>query len=74
MSAKCIDCGMSYDGFDSHMVMLHNYLWEEVSAGDVRICLCDKCIEKRLGRRIAKEDLIPNLPVNDLYIQMYLDL
>lgn len=42
--------------------------------GDVRICLCDKCIEKRLGKRIVKEDLIPNLPVNDLYIQMYLDL
>lgn len=74
MSAECKDCGMIYNGFDFYMVMLHTSLWEEISNGDVEIYLYDKCIEKRLGRRIAKENLIPNLPVNDLYIQMYLDL
>lgn len=57
MPCKCKDCGLEYDGRDGHMIMLKDDLWKEVSQGRTRICLCDKCIEKRLGRQILFTDL-----------------
>lgn len=65
MPTKCKDCGLVYDAFDGHMVMLHNPLWNKVSKGRPQICLCDTCIEKRLGRKLTTEDLIPGVPVNN---------
>lgn len=72
MPAKCKDCGLIYDSFDGHMVMLHNPLWYKVSKSRPQICLCDTCIEKRLGRQLTTEDLIPGVTVNNWYIQKHL--
>lgn len=69
MSCTCRDCGIIYDGFSGEMVILNDSLWYEVSKGKPRICLCDKCIEKRLGRKLILSDLIPGVPVNHDYIK-----
>lgn len=45
-----------------------------IRRGDLKLYLCDRCIERRLRRKISGEDLIPNDPVNNLYIQICLDL
>lgn len=45
-----------------------------IRRGDLKLYLCDRYIERRLRRRISGEDLIPNDPVNNLYIQICLDL
>lgn len=74
MATEYKNYGIAYVGFHSYMVMLHDSLWKEVSNGDLKLYLCDRCIERRLRRRISGEDLIPNDPVNNLYIQICLDL
>lgn len=74
MATKCVDCGLVYDAFDGRMVMLHNPLWNKVSKGRPQICLCDTCIETRLGRKLTVEDLISGVPVNNWYIQKHLTL
>lgn len=68
MSCICEDCGLEYDAFDGHMVMLHFPLWEVVSCGDTLMCLCDECIEKRLGRALGPADLT-DAPVNSTYLR-----
>lgn len=68
MSCKCKDCGLIYDGFSGEMVILNDSLWYEVSKGKPNICLCDKCIEKRLDRDLTIDDLKPNVPVNNVWI------
>lgn len=71
MPATCKDCGLVYDAFDGHMVMLHNPLWNKVSKDRPKICLCDTCIEKRLGRKLSLKDLKPGVPVNNWYIEQH---
>lgn len=68
MARKCEDCGLVYSCFDGHMVMLKDSLWNKVSKGRPKICLCDTCIEKRLGRKLEEEDLKPKVVVNHWYI------
>ena len=41
---------------DFEMVMIKNHLWESICETYEEI-ICDKCIEKRLGRRIEFNDL-----------------
>lgn len=72
MPATCKDCGLVYSAFDGHMVMLHDPLWNKVSKGRPKICLCDTCIEKRLGRKLTTQELIPGVPVNVWYIEQHL--
>lgn len=53
----CRDCG-SY----SEMCVVHDSLWEEICGeSPVEIFLCFHCMEQRLGRKLALEDLKPVL-------------
>jgi hypothetical protein len=54
MPATCKDCNIIYDAFD-HMVIIHDKLWLEL-ADNKEDCICDKCIEKRLGRKLTLDD------------------
>ena len=52
---------------DINMVMLKEELW--LSIADKKDVLCDKCIEKRLGRKLNKKDLMPGVMCNEWYMQ-----
>lgn len=54
MSAICKDCKVEYHAF-SKMVIIHDKLWLKVA--NKKDHLCDKCIEKRLGRKLTSDDL-----------------
>ena len=54
----CKDCGGSVNPFES-MVMLKDKLWTEI-CDEFEDIICDKCIEKRMGREIQIEDFKPH--------------
>jgi hypothetical protein len=58
----CLDCGR--DTIDiGHDYMLHDELWISINPGDDgKLCLT--CVEKRLGRRLTKDDF-SNWPINE---------
>lgn len=69
MPCTCKDCNLTFNGFDGHMVMLTNSLWRKVSNGNIKLILCDQCIEKRLQRSLSIGDLKQGVPCNIDYIQ-----
>jgi hypothetical protein len=52
---------------DDNMAMLKEELW--LSIANKEDVLCDSCIEKRLGRKLKKEDLKPDVLCNIWYMQ-----
>jgi hypothetical protein len=52
----CDGCGVEIF-VDINMVMLHDKLWLKIN-GQGEGDLCDKCIEKKLGRDITAEDFM----------------
>lgn len=71
MAAPCEHCGTVIHRF-KRMVMLHDELWQKVSQFRINI-LCDRCIEKILGRKLTINDLKPDIPINMWYIQDHID-
>src|SRR4051812_32294503 len=63
----CQDCGHKISS-DKNMIMLKDDVW--LSIADKEDVLCDKCIEKRLGRKLRYSDL-PNEDIwcNIWYVQ-----
>lgn len=66
----CQDCG----NYDYKMFMVNDDLWKEY--GNDKLTLCKSCFEKRLGRKITKDDIsqhkdalanIYNPELKDLY-------
>jgi hypothetical protein len=51
---------------DKNMVILDDKLW--LSIANEKDVLCDTCIEKKLGRKIERQDLIPNVMCNVMYM------
>lgn len=52
--------------------MLHDDIWKDICDNTLDV-LCDKCIEKRMRRKIQKADLKPHVFVNAQYIQFVID-
>lgn len=50
----CPDCHIGTRKDKSNFYMVHDHLWEEFGVGEG--CLCWDCFEKRLGRKLTKED------------------
>jgi len=66
----CQDCG----NYDYEMYMVNDDLWKEY--GNDQLTLCKSCFEKRIGRKITKDDIsqykdapvnIHNSELKDLY-------
>lgn len=56
----CFDCGKdTCNGHDYYVVW--DYLWKKFGVGDGMLCI--QCFEKRIGRKLTKEDFVP-CPVN----------
>ena len=55
MGFRCQTCNTYVNGFNFKMVMIREDLW--LSIANKSDCLCDKCIEDLLGRKITKSDL-----------------
>jgi hypothetical protein len=55
----CDDCGVEIF-VDTNMVMIKDDLWLKVNDGKMEGALCDKCIEKKLGRPIEVSDFKPS--------------
>ena len=53
----CMDCNKDVWISDTDMYMLKDILWEQINP-KIKGNLCMKCCEKRLGRKLIKEDLI----------------
>jgi hypothetical protein len=67
-----MDCGLLYDHFDNHMLILKEPVW--LSIANKEDVLCDKCISKRLNREVVISDLWKNewgqmTPINEWYIK-----
>lgn len=67
----CQDCG----NYDYEMYMVNDDLWNKY--GNDELTLCKSCFEKRIGRKINKDDIsqhkdalvnIHNSELKDLYI------
>ncbi len=54
----CKDCNTEIFS-DTNMVMLKDAIWKKVS-DSFEDAICDKCIEKRLGRNITLSDFKPS--------------
>jgi len=72
MIAICKDCGKEYSAFDGGMVIVNDKLWANI-ADEKSDCICDVCMEKRLGRPITEEDFKPStqgpiIPVNSIWL------
>jgi len=55
LRSRCRDCNCD----DSEFYMVSREIWESAFAPGVRPrgCLCLNCLEKRLGRRLAREEI-----------------
>jgi len=62
----CIDCGEN-----THIIgeyyMLKNSIWHQI----IRIkergkMLCIGCVENRLGKKLCKNDFLPDAPINSI--------
>lgn len=56
----CIDCGKKYP----NIYMVHDALWLSVAAK--RDILCLSCFQKRLGRKVTRDDLKRDVECNEL--------
>ncbi|MEO6304820.1 MAG: zeta toxin family protein [Bacteroidia bacterium] len=54
---------------DENMVMLKNNLWLSIAKKEE--VLCDLCIEKRLGRSLQLQDLLPDAICNKWYLKTH---
>ncbi len=65
----CMDCGEDTDKMHEYY-MVHDYLWNRAvpRQRQRRRQLCISCLERRLGRRLARRDFT-RAPVNRLPIQ-----
>jgi hypothetical protein len=58
----CIDCGIDTEQIEEHY-MVHDNLWCTGNPAE-RGMLCIGCFEKRLGRRLCREDFRPYMISN----------
>jgi hypothetical protein len=56
---SCEDCGSDYDEY----YMVQNDIWKTYGAGGVMLCI--GCLEKRMGRKLRRQDFI-DLPINEI--------
>ena len=56
---SCEDCGSDYD----EHYMVQNDIWKAYGAGDGMLCI--GCLEKRIGRKLHRQDFI-DLPINEI--------
>ena len=56
---SCEDCGSDYD----EHYMVQNDIWKAYGAGDGMLCI--GCLEKRIGRKLRRQDFI-DLPINEI--------
>lgn len=54
----CEQCNCGWEDFD--MVILPNFIWHQIASP--KECICHRCIEERLGRKIDAMDF-PKEPV-----------
>jgi len=64
LSNCCIDCDKDIYQNPKDYYMIRNDLWKKYGVGKGMLCI--ECIEKRLGRKICKEDLTDCL-VNTIF-------
>ena len=69
MDTTCVDCGMgtlsAEPGVRTEFYMVKNKLWKR--GGAKRGCLCVRCLERRLGRKLRAADFT-RVMMNDLSI------
>ncbi len=58
----CDDCDADIRAIKEYNFMLKNQIWSKVS--DKTQHLCVACLEKRLGRKLKREDFDWSLPIN----------
>lgn len=59
---RCHDCGKdTSEDFKDYFMVKHE-LWKQWGVG--RKLLCMDCFEKRLGRKLTKDDLLPDCLIN----------
>ncbi len=58
VSRICKDCGEEIFA-NRNMVMVKYYLWKKI-CDKIEDDICDDCMEKRLGRKITKDDFKPS--------------
>lgn len=54
---------------DAHteVYAVHDAVWRKAGMRPYGGCLCIRCLEKRLGRRLKPKDFVPNHPFNNPY-------
>jgi hypothetical protein len=55
---RCIDCGVDTDAINENGYMLHDDLWRQANPAEAGM-LCVNCCEKRLGRKLCRNDFRP---------------
>jgi hypothetical protein len=56
----CVDCGKNTFQTDDYYMVTHE-LWQKYGVGEGMLCV--GCIEKRIGHKLTREDLL-NCPLN----------
>lgn len=56
IDSKCMDCKIETMR-NNNYYMIHNELWNKFATADGKGFLCVECLEKRMGRKLTKEDL-----------------
>ena len=54
----CLDCGVDTSGIGEYPLMIRNELWYQIVPGGKGM-LCKADMERRLGRPLTEEDLLP---------------
>jgi hypothetical protein len=57
LDPHCIDCGIDTEAINEGY-MLHDDLWRQANPAEAGM-LCVSCCEKRLGRRLCRNDFRP---------------
>jgi hypothetical protein len=67
---SCVDCGKpTFQTTDYYMVK--NELWKRFGVGEEMLCI--SCLEKRMGRKLTKEDLLDcplNMSINEFTMKL----
>lgn len=64
---RCHDCKINvstHSGIQEYAYMVYDHIWEKAGMSSQGGMLCIRCLERRLGRKLTKDDFDSLVPIN----------
>jgi hypothetical protein len=55
----CLDCSVNTRKNPKDFYMVHAHIWDQYGVGEGMLCM--DCFEKRLGRKLKADDILPSV-------------